>query len=292
MEISNTIYKYFADYIYSESGMVYEEKDYYRLETRIKELVKIFELNSADEVYQKYAKGPITPDMNAVLINISTNNETYFFRDVKPFTALTKEALPQLLEENPMGSINIWCAACSYGQEAYSILMSIKNHFNENTFNRVVLDATDISTEALEKAKLGIYNGLDVQRGLPINLLMKYFTQLEDEEWQIDKHLANKVQYKYLNLLQDDYPVLKYHIIFCRNMLIYQNKENKNAIINKLFHSLKPGGFLFLGNGESLIGMDTEFDRYEVGGLTIYHKKDNINGELVPSGEMDVSSQE
>jgi len=281
MEISSTIYKFFADYIFNESGMVYEEKDYYRLETRIKELVKIFELETAEAVYQKYFLGPITPDMKAVLINISTNNETYFFRDVKPFTALTKEALPAIIKETH-GPINMLCAACSFGQEAYSILMSIKNKFDHKVFNRINLDACDISTEALEKAKLGIYNGLDVQRGLPINMLMKYFTQLEDENWQIDKELINKVHYNKVNLLQQDLPMIKYNIIFCRNMLIYQNKENKNKILNKLFEALKPGGFLFLGNGESLIGMDSEFDRYEMDNITIYHKKDHSKESIAP----------
>ncbi len=279
MEISNIIFKYFADYIYSESGMVYEEKDYYRLETRIKELVKIFEVETANEIYEKYKTGPITPDMKAVLINISTNNETYFFRDVKPFTALTKEAIPQIIENNKAGSINIWCAACSFGQEAYSVLMSIKNKFDDDIFKRVSLDASDISTEALEKAKVGIYNGLDVQRGLPIALLMKYFSQLEDEEWQINKEMANKPHYFILNLLQNKFPLMKYHIIFCRNMLIYQNKENKNKIIHKLYDALKPGGFLFLGNGESLIGMESDFERYEMAGITVYHKKDTTKEE-------------
>lgn len=272
-DLKNKIYKFFSDYIYKESGMIYAEKDYYRLESRLKNLAEIFEIETDHDVYQLY-QGTITPDMKAVLINISTNNETYFFRDVKPFKGLTNEAIPYILEKYPTTpTINIWSAACSFGQEAYSILMAIDKKCEASTFNKVVIDATDISTEALEKAQTGVYNGLDVQRGLPITELMKYFEQLKDEDWKIQPRLTAKLNFSELNLLKDDFPVSKYHIIFCRNVLIYQDKQNKNDIFNRLFKALKPDGFLFLGNGESIIGMDTELERFDMKEITVYHKK-------------------
>lgn len=269
--IKEEVYKFFSDYIFQHSGMVYASSDYYRLDARINELVKIFSLNSVDEVYEMYKKN-ITPDMKAVLINISTNNETYFFRDVKPFSVLTKLILPEILTKVPTGPITIWSAASSTGQEAYSMLMGIQSSAIASNLSRISVFGSDISTDALNKAKKGMYNGLDVQRGLPIALLMKFFTQGSDETWQINSELMGKVRFAEFNLLKDSFPKDNYHIIFCRNVLIYQEKENKNNILKNLYTALKPGGYLFLGNGESLIGIDTKFERVTFDGYTIYKK--------------------
>ncbi len=269
--IRDEVYKFFSDYIFQHSGMVYSASDYYRLDARINELVKIFSAKSVDEVYDMYKKN-ITPDMKAVLINISTNNETYFFRDVKPFSVLTKQVLPEILAKIPTGTISIWSAASSTGQEAYSMLMGVQSSAISSAFSRLSLFCSDISTDALNKAKKGIYNGLDVQRGLPVSLLMKFFTQGEDENWQINKDIMAKTRFAEFNLLKDAFPKESYHIIFCRNVLIYQEKENKAAILKNLYSSLKPGGYLFLGNGESLIGIDIKFERVTMDGYTIYKK--------------------
>lgn len=269
--IKEEVYKFFSDYIFQHSGMVYASNDYYRLDARINELVKIFSLNSVDEVYDMYKKN-VTPDMKAVLINISTNNETYFFRDVKPFSVLTKNVLPEILTKVPSGTINIWSAASSTGQEAYSMLMGIQSSAIASSFPRINLFGSDISTDALNKARSGIYNGLDVQRGLPIALLMKFFTQGQDENWQINKDLLTKPRFAEFNLLKSVFPKDNYHIVFCRNVLIYQEKDNKANILKNLYSSIKPGGYLFLGNGESLIGIDTKFERVTMDGYTIYKK--------------------
>lgn len=265
------VYKFFSDYIFQHSGMVYTANDYYRLDARINELVKIFSVNSVDEIYDMYKKN-ITPDMKAVLINISTNNETYFFRDVKPFSVLSKLVLPEILAKVLTGPINIWSAASSTGQEAFSMLMGVQSSSIATAFSRINIFGSDISTDALNKAKKGLYNGLDVQRGLPIALLMKFFTQSSDETWQINKDILGKVKFAEFNLLKDVYPKENYHIIFCRNVLIYQEKDNKAAILKNLYSALKPGGYLFLGNGESLIGIDTKFERVTLDGYTIYKK--------------------
>jgi chemotaxis protein methyltransferase CheR len=269
--IRDEVYKFFSDYIFQHSGMVYSSTDYYRLDARINELVKVFSLASVDEVYEMYKKN-ITPDMRAVLINVSTNNETYFFRDVKPFSVLTKVVLPEILGHVPSGPINIWSAASSTGQEAYSMLMGIQSSAHASAFSRISIFGSDISTDALNKARKGNYNGLDVQRGLPIALLMKFFTQGADETWQINKDLLTKPKFAEFNLLKDTFPKDNYHVVFCRNVLIYQEKDNKAGILKNLYSSLKHGGYLFLGNGESLIGIDTLFERVTVDGYTIYKK--------------------
>lgn len=269
--IREEIYKFFADYIYSNTGMVYAPNEYYRLDSRINDLVKFLAVKDVEEVFKMY-KTQITPDMRAILINISTNNETYFFRDVKPFSILVKNVIPDLVSKFPSGNISIWSAASSTGQEAFSILMSCLNQTDASTFSRINVSGSDISTDALKRAKAGIYNGLEVQRGLPIALLMKHFTQIENEQWKIDPTLMSKANFYEFNLLTGSYPKEAHHIIFCRNVLIYQNTENKKKILDNIFSSLKPGGYLFLGTGESLIGIQTDFERVSLDQGTVYKK--------------------
>ena len=275
MQVAEHIYKFFADYIFAKTGITYEKKDYYRLDSRFKDLMEFFELSSVDDLYDKY-KTNISTDMHAVLINFSTNNETFFFRDVKPFKVLTKHILPEIMENNKFGLINIWCCASSTGQEPLSICMQIKDKLGDDKLNKIMLTATDISAEALAKAKKGVYNGLDVQRGLPITSLMSHFEQLDNEDWKANINLMSKIKYGEFNLLTDNYKSDAYHVIFCRNVLIYQTKENKEVILRNLYKALKPGGYLLLGNGESLIGLKLDFVRHTHDGLTIYKKEEGL----------------
>lgn len=234
--IRDEVYKFFADYIFKNSGMVYGQNDYYRLESRINELIRHYSLKNADEAYEMFKKN-ITPDMKAVLINISTNNETYFFRDGKPFTVLSKVILPELFSKINLGNLNVWSAASSTGQEAFSILMSAQGSLPESSFLRLNVVASDISTDALNKAKKGIYSNLDVQRGLPVTLLVKHFSQLEENSWKINSNILSRVKFFEFNLLKDPFPQNVYHIVFCRNILIYQERENKAAILKNIYNS-------------------------------------------------------
>lgn len=269
--IREEIYKFFADYIFQQSGMVYSHNDYYRLDARINELIKKYSVPCAEDIYKLY-KEKITPDMKEALINVATNNETFFFRDVMPFTVLSKDVIKELLSNAKNNPIKIWSAASSTGQEAFSILMSIHDTHGDVGLDKCNVFASDISTEALSKASYGIYNGLDVQRGLPTTLLIKYFSKEENGNWKIKKNILQKINFFEFNLLKDKYPESKYHIVFCRNVLIYQDKENKTLILNNIHEALLPGGYLFMGNGESLIGISTKFESITIDGYTIYKK--------------------
>ena len=269
--IRDEIYKFFASYVYQHTGISYKEVDYYRLDSRFNALVSHFGLADVDELYQKY-KGVVDKEMHTVLIDLCTNNETYFMRDLKPFKALGKEVMTYLEEEmKVVGPINIWSAASSTGQEPYSILMAIDTFGGNDKMARVQLTATDISQEALKRAEDGIYTGLEVQRGLPANMLIKYFSK-EEEDWHINSELKSKVRYGTLNLLTEDFPANQYHIIFCRNVLIYQEQENKTKILEKVHKALKVGGLLFMGAGESLIGVKLPFKQVEMGKAFCYEK--------------------
>lgn len=272
MAISNDIYEFFSDYVYKHTGILYKETDYYRLDSRFNTLVKSFELKDVQELYNLYIQ-KITPEMHTTLIDLCTNNETYFMRDLKPFKAFAKEGAEYLKETFPNAiTYQIWSAACSTGQEPLSLYMSLDSFGSGVDLNKFKIEASDISQEALKKAKGGVYTGLEVQRGLPANLLIKYFTQVE-EEWKVSDELKNRITFKTVNLLTDTFPENQYHVIFCRNVLIYQDMNNKKMILKKISESLKPGGLLFMGAGESLIGVDVPLKQKELGKAYCYVKE-------------------
>jgi chemotaxis protein methyltransferase CheR len=266
LEIKTSTYKYFADIVFKRTGIFYPEKDFYRLDSRLMKLNKHYECDTADELKIK-CETSMTADMEMVLIDMCTNNETYFFRDQKPFDALTKEIIPELF--NDRASLNVWSCASSTGQEPLSILMSLKE---AGITKPVRLEASDISEQALNKCKGAIYTGLDVQRGLPIQLLMKYFDSVEDGAWRAKPVLTSLVTYKKFNLFKDIYKSNYYDIIFCRNVLIYQNQENKEEILQSLCSALRPGGVIIMGAGESLIGIKSNLEQKVLKNGIIFQK--------------------
>lgn len=268
--ISNEIYKYFAGIVYKKTGIHYPEKDFYRLDSRLYTLMTNFNCSSIEELYSLYKKN-ITSQMEQVLVDLSTNNETYFFRDQKPFDALTNDIIPRLLNENSHRAISIWSCASSTGQEPLSILMSISEKCPTLSLNQINFEATDISENALAKAKSGTYSNLDVQRGLPIDLLVKYFENNEkDSSWSVKSDLLKHVDYSEFNLLTGMFPVNKYDVIFCRNVLIYQDSQNKDKIIHQLLSALKPHGYLIMGAGESMIGTTVKYTQETISGMMVF----------------------
>lgn len=268
MKVKPFIYSYLADLVFKRTGIHYPEKDFYRLDGRITSLMTKYDCSDPDELYSLFS-GAGTIDMENSLIDICTNNETYFFRDEKPFDAISKSIIPKMAESGQK-KFDIWCCASSTGQEPTSILMSLAENYPQLNFEDVTLRATDICNKALAKAKSGIYSNLDVQRGLPIQLLIKYFDSIENDSWKIKDVIKSQIIYDKFNLFSSQYPVRKYDIIFCRNVLIYQNKENKTAILHNIAKALKPGGHLIMGAGESLIGTGVTLKNHKIDGALVF----------------------
>ena len=191
-----------------------------------------------------------------------TTNETFFFRDKIPFDHLRDTVLPALTQARAgRKSIRIWSAASSTGQEPYSIAMCLKEKAAQLAGWRIEIVATDLSQEVLEKSKAGIYSQFEVQRGLPIQLLVKYFTQT-GELWQINADIRGMVQHRQLNLLQDFSHLGKFDVIFCRNVLIYFDQETKVASSSGWASCVEPDGVLMLGAAESVVGITDAFRPY------------------------------
>jgi chemotaxis protein methyltransferase CheR len=189
------------------------------------------------------------------VIEAMTTNETFFFRDRVPFDLFRDVLLPRCLRERAgTRRVRIWCAAAASGQEPYSLAMILKEAQPRLAGWTFEIVATDISTEMLEKAKAGLYSQFEVQRGLPIQLLLKYFTQIGDT-WQLAADIRSMVQFKPLNLIQSFTHLGDFDIVLCRNVLIYFDQATKADVLRRLAHALLPGGTVLLGAAETVIGL-------------------------------------
>jgi len=188
-----------------------------------------------------------------------TTNETFFFRDKTPFDHLKDTMLPAVLQARAARrALRIWCAASSTGQEPYSIAMCLKGLGAALAGWKIDIVATDLSLGVLEKSKAGIFSQFEVQRGLPIQLLVKHFTQVGDM-WQLNADIRSMVQHRQLNLLQDFGHLGTFDIIFCRNVLIYFDQDTKAGIFERMAKLVDTDGFLVLGAAESVVGISDAF---------------------------------
>jgi chemotaxis protein methyltransferase CheR len=188
-----------------------------------------------------------------------TTNETFFFRDKVPFEHFRDTVLPALMVSRAQQKrIRIWCTAASTGQEPYSLAMILKDMSAKLAGFRVDILATDISDAVLTRAKAGIYSQFEVQRGLPIHQLVKYFTQSNDT-WQIAPEIRAMVQFRPINLLKDFSALGTFDLMFCRNVLIYFDQETKTGVLNRLARQMPDDGFLALGAAETVVGLTDAF---------------------------------
>ncbi|MBL4801482.1 MAG: protein-glutamate O-methyltransferase CheR, partial [Emcibacter sp.] len=188
-----------------------------------------------------------------------TTNESFFFRDNTPFDLFREDVLPSLLKSRATSKrLRIWCAAASTGQEPYSLAIILSEMQAKLAGWKVEIVGTDLSQQVLDKAKAGIYSQFEVQRGLPIKLLMKYFTQA-GEMWQISEKIRNMVTYKPFNLLDSFSGLGTFDVIFCRNVLIYFHQETKAQVLDRLRRQLPDDGTLFLGAAETVLGLTDKF---------------------------------
>lgn len=200
------------------------------------------------------------------VIDAITTNETLFFRDVHPFEALRACMIPELLAANPGRKLQIWSAACSTGQEPYSVAMVVKEHFPAAGLS---IDATDLVDRVLDQARQGSYSQLEVKRGLPPPLLARYFRP-EGNRWNIRADLRQMVRYERMNLIEPWPTVPVYDVILLRNVLIYFDVEAKRCILNNVARRMQPKGYLIMGSAETPIGLCPQFQAHRVGQAVVY----------------------
>jgi chemotaxis protein methyltransferase CheR len=262
MAIAASEFDYIRRLVLEESAIVLEEDKQYLAESR---LLPVARREGFDSIAPMVAclRARKLDDLHRKVVEAMTTNETSFFRDFHPFEALKKSLLPELMTSRACSKeLNFWSAACSSGQEPYSLAMLLQEHFPNLAGWRVRIIATELSTEMLARAREGRYSQLEVNRGLPASLLVKYFRQ-QGTEWQIREDLRRKVEYQILNLAEA-WPLLPaMDLILMRNVLIYFGIETKKQILAKIRKVLRPDGFLFLGGAETTFNLDETFERIQ-----------------------------
>ena len=250
-------YEYLRKLLKDNSGLDLSADKQYLIESRLLPLSRKCGLAGISDLVQKMKGG--SASHIAQVVEAMTTNETFFFRDKVPFDHFRDSIMPEMLKARAgRKSIRIWCAAGSTGQEPYSLAMSLKEMSAATAGWRFEIIATDLSQEVLEKSKAGIYSQFEVQRGLPIQMLVKYFKQT-GELWQINADIRAMVQHRQLNLLHDFSSLGVFDVIFCRNVLIYFDQDTKINIFNRLAKSMEPDGFLVLGAAETVVGLTDTF---------------------------------
>jgi len=250
-------YEYLRKLLKDHSGLDLSADKQYLIESRLLPLSRKCGVPGIGDLVQKMKGGSSL--IIAQVVEAMTTNETFFFRDKVPFEHFRDTIIPEMLRARAnRKSIRIWCAAGSTGQEPYSLAMSLKEMGAVLAGWRVEIIATDLSNEVLEKSKSGVYSQFEVQRGLPIQLLVKYFKQ-NGELWQISPELRAMVQHRQLNLLHDFSQLGAFDVIFCRNVLIYFDQDTKINIFGRLVKTMEADGFLVLGAAETVVGLTDVF---------------------------------
>jgi chemotaxis protein methyltransferase CheR len=254
-------YEFLRKLLKERSGLDLSADKQYLVESRLVPLARKSGLNGITELAVKMKAGGAEP-LIAEVVEAMTTNETFFFRDKTPFDHLKDTMLPAVLQARASRrALRIWCAASSTGQEPYSIAMCLKGLGAALAGWKIDIVATDLSQGVLEKSKAGIFSQFEVQRGLPIQLLVKHFTQVGDM-WQLNADIRSMVQHRQLNLMQDFSHLGTFDIIFCRNVLIYFDQDTKAGIFERMSRLVESDGFLVLGAAESVVGISDAFKPY------------------------------
>jgi len=271
MSLAASDFEFVRTLVKQKAAIALENGKEYLVESRLTPLLKETGIATISELIQNI-KDKKNAQLVDKVVDVMTTNETFFFRDINPFEALKKTVIPNLLaKRGPSEPIRIWCAASSTGQEPYTIAMTIAANFDAQK-HRFSIAASDISPTVLAKAKSGTYSQIEVNRGLPAPLLVKYFTK-QGTDWQIKDDIKKMVTYSLINLSLPLPSMQPLDIVFIRNVLIYFDLDTKKQILGGIRKLLKPDGYLFLGGSESTLNIDENFERQSSENSTYYTLK-------------------
>ncbi|RMF14826.1 MAG: chemotaxis protein CheR [Alphaproteobacteria bacterium] len=240
------------------SGLTLNPDKVYLLESRLTPLARRRGLDGIDALVAELRRTN-SETLAREITDAMTTNESFFFRDRTPFDIFERQVLPMLRQRRAAGKrVRIWCAACSTGQEPYSLAMILKNQEAQWRGWSIEIIGTDIARPVLKKAEAGLYSQFEVQRGLPIQMLMKYFTQVGDQ-WQLAPEIRSMVKFKEFNLLESFAPLGHFDVIYCRNVLIYFDQPTKKEVLERMRKIMPSDGVLFLGAAETVLGITDAF---------------------------------
>jgi chemotaxis protein methyltransferase CheR len=252
-----TDFDFIAAMVRERSGLVLSADKTYLVESRLAPLARRDGFPSIDELVTAIK---VRRDSNLIdaVVDAMTTNETFFFRDKTPFDIFEQTILPELVARKRGGTIRVWCAAASTGQEAYSLAMVADAMGPRMGGCKLEILGTDISERCLEKAKAGVYTQFEVQRGLPVQMLLKHFKK-DGEAWKIDDRLKTNIRHRPMNLLDDFRGLGRFDVIFCRNVLIYFDTPTKKQVLERMSQQVDGPGYLLLGAAETVLGVTDTF---------------------------------
>lgn len=249
----------FRAFLLKRTGVALEPERDYLIETRLAPVQRALGLPNTATVLEQALSGS-NPDIARAVVEAMLTGETFFFRDRQVFQALRETILPEILAtRSDLRRLRIWCAACSTGQEPYSIAMILDEEARNLRGWQIEILATDLSQTALDTARAGLYNQFEVQRGLPVTLLLRYFSRDKDR-WRIAEHLRSMIDFQHLNLTTDHVPSGVFDLIFCRNVLMYFDARTKQDTLSRIGGALSRDGWLLLGATENTSGLNIEVD--------------------------------
>jgi chemotaxis protein methyltransferase CheR len=252
-------YDYLRKLLRERSGLVLSADKQYLVESRLLPVARRAGMPGLNELVRELRKGARVEPLVTDVVEAMTTNESFFFRDKAPFEQFRHAVMPELMAARSTARrIRIWCAAASTGQEPYSLAISLKEMGDAIAGWRIEIVATDLSNEVLEKARAGIYSQFEVQRGLPIQFLIRYFSQIGDT-WQIAPEIRAMVAFRPLNLLADFSHLGVFDVVFCRNVLIYFDQETKISVLERIARVIDRSGYLALGAAETVVGLTDSF---------------------------------
>jgi chemotaxis protein methyltransferase CheR len=268
-------FELFRDFLEKTSGILLGSNKQYLVSSRLNRLMEQQGIKSLGELVQRIQSNP-RGVLRDQVVDAMTTNETLWFRDGYPFDVLKNRVLPEMIKACPNQRLRIWSAACSSGQEPYSLSMTLDEYeraYPGQLRMGVQIVATELSNTMLAACKAGEYDGLAMARGLSPERKDRYFEELVPGRWTVKPALRSRIEFRALNLL-DSYAVLgKFDIVFCRNVLIYFSADVKRDILLRIHGTLKPGGYLFLGASEALNGLADHYRMVQCNPGIIYQAK-------------------
>lgn len=259
MEVSDVSSRILAGLLETRTGQQLTISRRWRIETALKSLMRERDIATLDQLISTLVAGR-EPGLADAVVEALLNNETYFYRDRLPFDLLLKGALPRLQQARAREKrLSIWCAGCSTGQEVYSIAMSFAETRLKWHDWRIDILGTDISRSAIERARRGLYSQFEVQRGLPVMQMMRWFDEVGAQQWQISPELQKTVRFQVHSLLDEPPASRRFDVILCRNVLLYFSPDTQKAVFRRLVQASAPDACLMLGAGETVIGHTDDF---------------------------------
>lgn len=266
-------FNYIRDLVHDHSALLLEPGKEYLVESRLDPVARKEGFRSLQGLVENLQTIPFG-DLHRRVAEAMTNNETTFFRDVRMFGMFRNTIVPELLaRRRAERSLNIWSAACSSGQEPYSVAMSLRDHMPALDGWSLGVVASDVSREMIARARAGSYTQLEVNRGLPAHLLVRYFKQ-ERAAWEIDPSIRRMVDFREINLIQPWPALPRMDVVLMRNILIYLDAETKKTILSRVARLLAPDGYLILGGAETATNLNESFESVSLDGGVCFRLRD------------------